>query len=75
MAAAVTARTSWPSRPTDGYYRDDDRALPDRVLPEADLMSKLTILAVDDPEVSAAITRDLRGRYATDYRPMRGQPP
>ena len=32
-------------------------------------MSKPTILAVDDdPDVSAAITRDLRGRYATDYR-------
>ncbi len=32
-------------------------------------MSKPTILAVDDdPDVSAAIARDLRGRYATDYR-------
>ena len=39
---------------------------------EADLMSKPTILAVDDdPDVSAAITRDLRGRYATDYRVVR----
>ena len=35
-------------------------------------MSKPTILAVDDdPDVSAAITRDLRGRYATDYRIVR----
>ena len=35
-------------------------------------MSKPTILAVDDdPDVSAAITRDLRGRYATDYRVVR----
>ena len=34
--------------------------------------SKPTILAVDDdPEVSAAITRDLRSRYATDYRIVR----
>ena len=40
--------------------------------PEAELMSKPTILAVDDdPDVSAAITRDLRGRYATDYRIVR----
>jgi len=32
-------------------------------------MSKPTILAVDDdPVVSAAIARDLRGRYATGYR-------
>ena len=39
---------------------------------EADLMSKPTILAVDDdPDVSAAITRDLRGRYATGYRIVR----
>ena len=35
MAAAVTGRTSWPSRPADGHYREDDRALPDRVLPES----------------------------------------
>jgi len=35
-------------------------------------MSKPTILAVDDePDVSAAIARDLRGRYATDYRIVR----
>ena len=35
-------------------------------------MSKPTILAVDDdPEVSAAITRDLRGRYGADYRIVR----
>ena len=35
-------------------------------------MSKPTILAVDDdPDVSAAIIRDLRGRYATDYRIVR----
>ena len=34
MAAAVTARTSWPARPTDGYHRDDDRDLPDRALPD-----------------------------------------
>ena len=35
-------------------------------------MSKPTILAVDDdPDVSAAITRDLRGRYATGYRIVR----
>jgi thioredoxin reductase (NADPH) len=35
-------------------------------------MSKPTILAVDDdPNVSAAITRDLRGRYATGYRIVR----
>ena len=32
-------------------------------------MSKPTILAVnDDPEASAAITRDLRGRYGAGYR-------
>ena len=35
-------------------------------------MSKPTILAVDDdPDVSAAIARDLRGRYAADYRVVR----
>jgi thioredoxin reductase (NADPH) len=35
-------------------------------------MSKPVILAVDDdPVVSAAIARDLRGRYSTDYRIMR----
>jgi hypothetical protein len=32
MATAVTTRPSWPSRP-DGYY-DDDRAQPDRALPD-----------------------------------------
>lgn len=32
MAIAATTRPSWPSRP-DGYY-DDDRALPDRALPD-----------------------------------------
>ena len=35
-------------------------------------MSKPTILTVDDdPLVSAAITRDLRGRYGADYRIVR----
>ncbi len=35
-------------------------------------MSKPTILAVDDdPEVAAAITRDLRSRYGADYRVVR----
>jgi thioredoxin reductase (NADPH) len=35
-------------------------------------MSKPTILAVDDdPDVSAAIARDLRARYAADYRIVR----
>ena len=35
-------------------------------------MSKPTILAVDDdPDVAAAIARDLRSRYATDYRIVR----
>jgi len=35
-------------------------------------MRKPTILTVDDdPMVSAAITRDLRGRYGADYRLVR----
>jgi thioredoxin reductase (NADPH) len=35
-------------------------------------MSKPTILTVDDdPQVSAAITRDLAGRYGADYRVVR----
>ena len=35
-------------------------------------MAKPTILAVDDdPEVAAAITRDLRSRYGADYRVVR----
>jgi thioredoxin reductase (NADPH) len=35
-------------------------------------MTKPTILAVDDdPEVAAAITRDLRSRYGADYRVVR----
>ncbi len=35
-------------------------------------MTKPTILAVDDDlEVSAAITRDLSARYATEYRVVR----
>ena len=36
-------------------------------------MSKPAILTVDDdPQVSAAITRDLRARYGADYRIVRG---
>ena len=35
-------------------------------------MSKPTILTVDDdPQVSAAITRDLASRYGADYRVVR----
>jgi thioredoxin reductase (NADPH) len=35
-------------------------------------MSKPTILTVDDdPQVSAAITRDLTGRYGGEYRVVR----
>ena len=35
-------------------------------------MSKPTILTVDDdPAVSAAISRDLRSRYGSDYRIVR----
>ena len=35
-------------------------------------MSKPTILTVDDdPQVSAAITRDLAGQYGADYRIVR----
>jgi thioredoxin reductase (NADPH) len=57
MATAVTARTSGQAAKPPG---------------EAHLLSKPTILAVDDdPDVSAAFTRDLRGRYATDYRIVR----
>src|SRR5215217_7146190 len=38
----------------------------------AERMSKPTILTVDDdPQVSAAITRDLAGRYGADYRVVR----
>jgi CheY-like chemotaxis protein len=37
-----------------------------------DLMAKPAILAVDDdPEVSAAIVRDLRRRYSSSYRVVR----
>ncbi len=37
--------------------------------PKAELMSKPTILTVDDdPMVSAAITRDLVSQYGADYR-------
>jgi thioredoxin reductase (NADPH) len=44
----------------------------DDVAAGADLMSKPAILAVDDdPEVSAAITRDLQRRYASGYRIVR----
>jgi thioredoxin reductase (NADPH) len=40
--------------------------------PKADLMSKPTILTVDDdPLVSAAIARDLTSRYGTGYRVVR----
>src|SRR6266498_3410456 len=40
--------------------------------PKADLMSKPTILTVDDdPQVSAAITRDLASQYGADYRIVR----
>ena len=39
---------------------------------KADYMSKPTILTVDDdPQVSAAITRDLSHRYGADYRIVR----
>jgi hypothetical protein len=40
-----------------------------------DLMSKPAILAVDDDlDVSAAITRDLRGRYSADYLTIESRP-
>lgn len=34
-------------------------------------MAKPVILAVDDPQVLRAVERDLRRRYARDYRVLR----
>src|SRR5215211_2013492 len=51
---------------------DTRYACPAGPVPRSDLMSKPTILTVDDdPQVSAAITRDLASRYGADYRVVR----
>jgi len=43
-----------------------------RSRPKAGRMSRPTVLTVDDdPQVSAAITRDLLSRYGSDYRVVR----
>jgi hypothetical protein len=46
MAAAIPARPSWPSRPTDGYSSDDDRARPDQG-PARDAIADMACLLRD----------------------------
>ena len=64
MAAAMTARSSWPYRSADGYYPDDDRAQPDQAPPDQVLPDQGAAREVVGE--MAALLRNTRGSMIAD---------